>query len=205
MRIGISSNWTNGARSFSFVGVSAHGAVGALRGTYKTGLNREGTGWATFALCVSEKAELVGIGARRAGFASCLRILIGVGTDRTLFTATVVFKSTHCAAAGGGGNVAVHASGGGCVANTGATDAGGGVWGSGVGIVAGSNPGGIGRGLAFVFGEVTDEAASSGAPCCSTKAGSGVGGGAVGDGADRGGDANAIVGVGMGAWCCGSR
>ena len=134
-----------------------------------------------------------------------MRILIGVGTDRTSFAVIVVFVTSCSATAAGGGNVAVHASGGGCVANTGATDAGGGVWGSGVGIVAGSNPGGIGRGLAFVFGEVTDEAAGSGAPCCSTKAGSGVGGGAVGDGADRGGDANAIVGVGMGAWCCGSR
>jgi hypothetical protein len=195
LRIGISSNWANGARSFSFVGVSAHGAVGTLRGKYKAGLNRKSAGWTTFALQVSGKAKFVGVGARRAGFASCLRILIGVGTDRTLFTGTVVFESTHCAAAGGSGNVAVHAGGGGCVANTGATDAGGGVWGGVVGVVAGSNPGGIGRGLAFVFGEVTDEAAGSGAPCCATKAGSGVGGGAVDDSADRGGEANAIVGV----------
>ena len=127
MFIGISSNWANGARSFSFVRVSAHGAVGTLRGTYKAGLNRKSARWATFALQVSGKATFVGVGARRAGFASCLRMLIGVGTGRALFTGTVVLERTHCAAAGGGGNVAVHAGGGGCVANTGATDAGGGV------------------------------------------------------------------------------
>ena len=131
-----------------------------------------------------------------------MRILIGVRADRALFAVIVVFVTSCSATAAGGGNVAVHASGGGCVANTGATDAGGRVWGGGVGVVAGSNPGGIGRGLAFVFGEVTDEAAGSGAPCCSTKTGSGVGGGAIGNGAVGGGDANAIVAVG-GTGCFG--
>ena len=107
----------------------------------------------------------------------------------------VVFVTSCSATAAGGGNVAVHASGGGRVANTSATDAGGGVWGSGVGVVAGSNPRGIGRGLAFVFGEVTDEAGGNGAGRGAADAGSRVGGGTVGGGADGGGEANAIVWV----------
>ena len=58
--------------------------------------------------------------------------------------------------------------------------------------------------MAFVFGEVTNEAGVDGAGGGAAEAGVRVGGGAVGGEADEGGGANAIVGV-SGAWSCGSR
>ena len=152
--IGVRSDGASGAGGFSGVGVGTDGAVGTFCGEGETGLSGIGAGGATFALGVGGESEFVGVGAGGAGFASCLRGLVGEASGGAIFTGVVVFESAGGAATGGGGGVAVHAGGGRCVADTEATGAGGRVGGCAVGVVAGGDPSGIGRGLAFVFGTV---------------------------------------------------
>ncbi len=84
--------------------------------------------------------------------------MIAVTAGRAEITGVVGSVPSSCATTSGGSGDTVHAGGGGCVADVGTADAGGGVGGGAVGDVASGDPGGIGGGLAFVFGEVADEA-----------------------------------------------
>ena len=95
----VRSDWASGARRFSFVGESTHGAVGTLGGECKSGVIGKGTGWATFALEVGRKTDYVGISTRRAGFASGLRILIGVRACLNIPCPIYVYLCLHDAQA----------------------------------------------------------------------------------------------------------
>ena len=190
MLIGIRSDGAGGAGGFSGVGVGTQACL--------TGV---GTGRATFADRVRSKAKFVGVSTGRAGLAGGLRILIGVGADGAWFAIVAVLETSCSATAGGRVGGAVHAGSGGCVADAGAADAGGGVGSSAVSNVAGGNPGGVGGCLAFVFGEVADEAGGRRAGGGAAEAGTGVGGGAVGGSARGSGQAYAVLGITVACIC----
>ena len=120
-------------------------------------MSGKGASWATFALRICSEACIIGVGTGRAWFAIGLRVLIVVATGRAQITGIVVSVSSCCAATGGGSGDTVHAGGRRCIADVRATGAGIGIWRSAVGDGTGSNPRGVRGGLAFVFGEITDE------------------------------------------------